>query len=117
MEIFALFGFIAFIMAASHSSLPGQVKAHERKIRILNKKIKGENQTMSKLLEELTGKKCKIKTDDFVETVAVILGVDEEWIKMEVEKSKKSFVKFIKIDSVTSFEVMEDSDVIDDSKK
>ena len=111
MEFFGFWGFIAFIMVAS-SSLPGKVKSLERKVKNLNNKIKGEN-TMSKLLEELIGKKCKMKIDGEVEMTGVILSVDEDWLKMDVERNsfekyKEKKTRLFKIENINSFELVED---------
>ena len=58
-------GVAAFIMACYliGQSLPDKVKRLEAKLKRFERKQKGEN-TMSKLMNELVGKECKIKSDD-----------------------------------------------------
>lgn len=105
--VFGLFGVAAFCFSISYSSLPGKVKSLERKMKLLASD-NNEEKNMSKLLEELIGKKCTFGTD-FVGAVGVVLAVDEEWVKIEVQQSKKkTSVKLIPIDSISSIDIRED---------
>ena len=57
------FGLIALCLVLGYASYPARTKKLERKIKKFEKARKGEN-TISKLLTELLGKKCNIFTDD-----------------------------------------------------
>lgn len=62
---------------------------------------------MSKLLEELVGKKCAIYTSG-VENVGVVMAVDEDWVKLEIEyKKDKKQLMLYPIEDITSIKVME----------
>ena len=83
-------GVAAFIMACYliGQSLPDKVKRLEAKLKRFERKQKGEN-TMSKLMNELVGKECKIKSDDALALVGsqeiqcVVLDIDDEWMKIK----------------------------------
>ena len=60
-------GAAAFILLICHSSYPKKVRQIEMAVKKLEKKQRGEN-GMSKLIHELVGKACKIKSE-FVEVV------------------------------------------------
>ena len=66
------FGVFAFIMVMAYSSLPGNVEKLESKVKKLQKGVsnnqKGES-VMSKLINDLVGKECIIKSEVGMELV------------------------------------------------
>ena len=63
------FGIFAFILVLAYSSYPGKVKRLEAKLKRMEKKQKGDP-VMSKMINELVGKQCRIKPDEEIELVA-----------------------------------------------
>ena len=107
MESLVVFGIAAFLISVSQLSLPRKVKNLERKMKRYMSENK-ESNNMSKLLEELIGKKCALNTD-FVGSVGVVLAVDDEWVKLEVQQSKKkTAVMLVPIESIKSINIRED---------
>lgn len=106
------FGVFAFILMLAYSSYPGKVKRLEAKIKKMEKKQKGEN-VMSKLINELVGKQCRIKPDEEIELVdswiqCDVLDVDDEWIKIRYEDKKKGVVtRLFRIENIGEVEVLE----------
>lgn len=106
------FGVFAFILMLAYSSYPGKVKRLEAKIKKMEKKQKGEN-VMSKLINELVGKQCRIKPDEEIELVdswiqCDVLDVDDEWIKIRYEDKKKGVVtRLLRIENIGEVEVLE----------
>lgn len=103
-------GFFALALVLCYSAYPGRVRKLEKKLKLLNSKLKGENK-MSKLLEELIGKKCKIRLENNWENevTGTVAGVDDEWIKVEVSSKKNSesvTEKIYRIDSLISAEIV-----------
>ena len=107
-------GVAAFIMACYliGQSLPDKVKRLEAKLKRFERKQKGEN-TMSKLMNELVGKECKIKTDDALSLVGsqemqcVVLDTDDEWMKVQyIDKKKNQVTKLIRIENVDGVEIL-----------
>lgn len=105
-------GVFAFIMIICHSALPGKIKHLEAAVKRLERKQKGEN-TMSKLINELVGKECKIKSDDALALVGspelqcLVLDTDDEWIKVQfVDKKKNQITKLLRIENVDEIEIL-----------
>ena len=63
MEYFSVF---VFILMLAYSSYPGKVRRLEAKLKKMEKRQKGEN-VMSKMINELVGKQCRIKPDEEME--------------------------------------------------
>lgn len=105
------FGMIAFIMVICYSSYPNKVKHLEAVVKKLERKQKGEN-GMSKLINELVNKECKIKSDDLLglvgsqELACLVLDADDEWIKVQfVDKKKNNIIKLLMIENIDEIEV------------
>ena len=64
---------------------------------------------MSKIINELVGKKCKIScSDGLTSEICHVLEVDEDWVKMRYDsKKEKDCIKIIRIDTVDHIEVIE----------
>lgn len=104
-------GWMSFILVLCYSAYPGKVRKLEGKVKTLERKVKGEN-NMSKIMAELIGKECKIKTEEALlfagnnEVKCVVLDVDDEWIKFTY-KDKKDVekTKILRIDALDSVEL------------
>ncbi len=84
-------------------SIEKKVKKVNRKIKKLEK-IKGD-ESMSKLIKDLVGKKCTIlRSDDVVIgklPVYDILDVDDEWVKVTTKDKKNNvYTRIIRIDDI-----------------
>lgn len=106
------FGVFAFILILAYSSYPGKVKKLEAKIKKLERKQKGEN-VMSKLINELVGKECKIKSDDVLmlvgsdEMKCLVLDCDDEWMKVQYTDKKNNVItKLLRIENVDEVEIL-----------
>ena len=105
------FGVFAFILILAYSSYPGKVKRLEAKIKKLEKKQKGDT-VMSKLINELVGRECRIKpevelelTDAWIQ--CYVLDADDEWVKIQYEDKKKgSITKLFRIDNIAEVEMI-----------
>lgn len=106
------FGAFAFILVLAYSSYPGKVKKLETKIKRLERKLKGES-TMSKLINNLVGKECKIKSDDAWALVGadavkcLVMDCDDEWMKIQyTDKKGNEILKIIRIETVDEVELL-----------
>ncbi len=105
------FGVFAFILVLAYSSYPGKVKRLETKLRKMEKKQKGDP-VMSKLINELIGKQCRIKPNEEIELVdswiqCQVLDADDEWIKIRYEDKKKGVVtRLFRIENIDEVEVL-----------
>lgn len=106
-------GFIALILILCYSSYPDKVKRLEAKVKKIERKEKGDN-SMSKLIQELVNKNCKISTGDALQLVGsdklqcFVLDADDEWIKVRYEDKKKNqVIKLLRIESIENVEIME----------
>lgn len=109
MESMSIMGFIAFFMAAGLMSLPGKVNALNKRINKLSKLVEGDK-SMSKLLEKLVGKKCKINVSGggiAGGIVGVVVEVDDDWVKLELDSKKGKKQQLYPIDNIDSIEVLE----------
>ena len=81
------FGIVALLLLLCYSAYPGKVKRLETKVKRLEKKQRGVAY-MSKLINDLVGKQCIIRSDfifSFVgktELSCKIIDADDEWIKI-----------------------------------
>lgn len=109
------FGVFAFILMLAYSSYPGKVKRLEAKMKRfekMEKKQKGDP-VMSKMIEELVGKQCRIKPDEEIEIMdswieCQVLDADDEWIKIQYEDKKKGLItKLFRIDNIEEVEIIE----------
>lgn len=106
------FGVMAFILVCCYMGLPNKVKRLESKLKRLERKQKGGN-NMSKLINELVGKECKIKSDDALSLVGsqemqcVVLDTDDEWMKVQyTDKKQNQVTKLIRIENVDGVEIL-----------
>lgn len=104
-------GCIAFIMAISYCGYPGRVNNLEGKIKRLERKQRG-NHEMSKLINELIGKTCKIQTNedsalDIDEIPCTVLDTDDEWMKITYTDEKNGQkTAVLRIDSIEKVELI-----------
>ena len=76
-----------------------QLKQLKKELKNSKKKDRGES-SMSKIISELIGKKCKITYEDGITTEKCeILDVDNDWVKMKSD-SKNDSIKIIRIDLI-----------------
>ena len=106
-------GAFAFIMMLFYSSYPAKVKHIEAKVKRMERKQKGEN-AMSKLIDELKGKECKIKSEDALvlvgseEMACLVLDTDDEWIKVQfTDKKKNTIIKLLRIENIEEIQILE----------
>lgn len=106
-------GVLAFILALCYISYPDKVKKLERKVKKLEKERNREN-IMSKLIEELVGRDCKISSEKGInfagktEFECHVMDCDEEWLKVSLkDKKNHEIVKMIRAEDVDEIEVME----------
>lgn len=113
-------GWICLIILIFYSGYPDRVKTLERKLKKFEKRNR-ENQKeqegdleMSKIIAELVGKRCSIKSDEALilgntELECNVLDVDEEWIKFTyVDKKNIEKTKILRIEAIDSVELLED---------
>lgn len=105
-------GLLCLAVLLMYSAYPGKVRKLEKKVKKLESKLRGEE--MSKLFENLVGKKCRIMMEDgtlLSQTANIfcdVLDVDEEWMKVAYEHPKKGKItKLIRIDSIDHIEEIE----------
>jgi hypothetical protein len=106
------FGIFAFILVLAYSSYPGKTKQLEAKIKKLERKLKGES-TMSKLINDLVGKECNIKSDDILvlvgsdELKCLVMDCDDEWIKVQYTDKKSNLItKLFRIENIDEIELI-----------
>ena len=107
-------GVAAFILLICHASYPKKIRQLETAVKKLDKKQRGEN-GMSKLIHELVGKECKIKSEDALQLVdstefqCFVLDTDDEWMKIRyTDKKKNQIVKLLRIETVDEIEVTQE---------
>lgn len=106
-------GVIAFVLVIYYASYPKKVRRLESIVKRLEKKQRGEN-SMSKLIQELVGKECKIKSEEALQLVGnnelkcSVLDADDEWIKIQyINKKNHEIVKLLRIENIDEIEVTE----------
>ncbi len=107
-----IFGVIALFVALFYSPATEKVKRLEAKVKQMERKQKGEN-VMSKLINELVGKECKIQSDDALNLVGSaemfckVLDTDDEWMKVQFEDKKKNQItKLLRIENIEEIEIL-----------
>lgn len=106
------FGLMAFVLIISYSSYPSKVKKLEKQLLAIKKNEKGEN-SMSKLISELNGHRCLIKSQEVFLTSSgnavecEVIDSDEEWIRIRY-KDKKGIekVKIMRIENIQDIELI-----------
>ena len=95
--------FIPFIVIF-YASSEKKIKGLNRRIRRLEKQVKG-NQEMSRLLEELKGQKVKVTVNGFG-TEYEIMDIDEDWVKLSREnKKKEKETKLVRIEDIQGIQL------------
>lgn len=105
-------GLVCIGLILCYSSYPERTRRLESKFKKLKK---GEGSCeMSKIISDLTGKKCLIESDQIepllmsAKITADILEVDEEWVKLRFKDKKGGIkTKIIRIDTIKSIELSE----------
>lgn len=101
------FGF--FIIILIYGSYPSKTKKLEAKVKKLERIIKGDSK-MSKIINSLVGKKCKIDIEgmfftDCIDNICTVIDADEEWIKVSYSTKKDILkTKIIRIESIEKIE-------------
>lgn len=99
-------GLVALALMLFYSSYPNKVKRLEKRIKKLEKKQRGEDY-MSKLIDELVGKKCKIESDE--DFVCHVLDADDEWMKISyTDKKNSQITKMLRIEDIDNIEIIEE---------
>lgn len=95
------FGILAFVFVICNLSLPGKIQGLNSDIRMLKHRIKGGN-TMSEILKELEGKRCKLTLEDSsIPIECDVISVDADWMKIiYYEKKDTTTTKIIKIEQI-----------------
>ncbi len=106
MEVWFLCIGIFFILA-----MEKKIKRLNRKIKKIEKVKKGDD-SMSKLIKDLEGKKCTILQGEEIIIgklpVYEILEVDEEWVKISsTDKKNIKSTKIIRIDDIQCINLVE----------
>ena len=106
MEALSYFGLAAFIMVMGQL---GSISKINRKLKKLSN-TKESKEKMSRLLNELIGKKCSI-TDSFMGYQGTVIDCDDDWVKIQVANKKKT-IKLCPIDEIQSIEILEDKEKV-----
>lgn len=123
-------GGISLVILLCYSAYPGKVEKLERKLKKLehNQKVErlesqlkklGRNQKgeiiMSKIISELVGKTCIIKTDEALSLIGAqtlkcnVLDADDEWIKFTyTDRKQNTKTKILRIDSIDDIELIDE---------
>lgn len=107
-------GVLAFVIVLCYMSYSDKVKKLERKVKKLEKERCRES-IMSKLIEELVGRDCKISSEKGInfagktEFECHVMDCDEEWLKISLkDKKNQEIVKMIRVEDVDEIEVKVD---------
>ncbi len=103
------FGVFAFIMVCAFSAYPAKTRRLENKVKVLERKLKGENQ-MSMLINDLVGRHCVITGADVFESKleCTVLAADDEWVKIQYTDKKSGLVtKLIRIEKIDEVDVQD----------
>ena len=95
--------FIPFIVIF-YASSEKKIKGLNRRIRRLEKQVKG-NQEMSRLLEELKGQTVKVTVNGFG-TKWEIVDFDEDWVKLSREMNEQQReTKLVRIEDIQDIQL------------
>lgn len=93
-------GWISLIIILCWSSYPGKVNKLEKRVKKLERSLRGEN-NMSEIIKALVDKKCKVISEGGLgflgsaETICTVLAVDDEWIKISYsDKKGKNILRY-----------------------
>ena len=106
LEYWCYFGLALLALAVFLTLSDSRQKKNKLKIRRLKRKLaiyeKGAD--MSKLINDLIGKKCRIQTYGEIK----VIDADEEWIKFEyVGKGGKPCIKILRIDELSNIDLLD----------
>lgn len=108
------FGMVALVLVLCYATYPRKVNRLEAAVKSLERKQRGENE-MSKLINELVHKQCKIKSDDALQLVGtaelqcLILDTDDEWMKVRfTDKKKNQVTKLLRIENIDEIELLDE---------
>lgn len=80
-------------------------RKYKKKIRSLKRKIKNEEVNMSKLIDSLVGKKCKLLEYGVIN----VLETDDEWIKFTyTDKRGETHTRIERVENLDSIEILEE---------
>ncbi|MEZ7634280.1 hypothetical protein O3639_04730 [Streptococcus mitis] len=100
MWVWIFFPFLVLI----YSSQSKKIKRLEKRLKVIERKEKG-NIDMSRLLQELIGKKPTIVGQVFGTSLWEVVDVDEEWVKLRhVDKNGKEKFKLQRIEDIQTVE-------------
>ena len=100
MWVWILFPFLVLI----YSSQSKKIKRLEKRLKVIERKEKG-NAEMSRLLQEMIGKKPTIIGELFGTNFWEVVDVDEEWVKLRyVDKTGKEKIKLQRIEDIQAVE-------------
>lgn len=95
--------FIPFIVIF-YASSEKKIKGLNRRIRRLEKQVKG-NKEMSRLLEELKGQTVTVTVNGFGAEYE-IMDIDEDWVKLSREnKKKEKETKLVRIEDIQGIQL------------
>lgn len=107
-----MIGWLALVLILCYSAYPGRVRRLERKFKKIERRQEGDVE-MSKIINELIGKNCKIKAEDafklngVTDVSCTVLDADDEWIKFTYTDKKGAFkTQILRIDSIDSVELL-----------
>lgn len=100
-------GLLALAIILFYSSYPNRVEKLEKEIKKLKKQNEKEIE-MSKIINDLLGKTCKItRSDGTLLLDALIVDVDTEWVKMQkTDKKNVTTVEIIRIEDIKKVEMI-----------
>lgn len=106
-------GLLALALVLCYSAYPGKVNRLEAAVKRLERKQRGEND-MSKFINELVNKECKIKSDAVLQMVGstelkcLVLDTDDEWIKVRFkDKKNNQITKLLRIENIDEIEIID----------
>ena len=100
MWVWILFPFLVLI----YTSQSKKIKRLEKRLKVIERKEKG-NIDMSRLLQELIGKKPTIVGQVFGTNLWEVVDVDEEWVKLRhIDKNGKEKFKLQRIEDIQTVE-------------
>ena len=95
--------FIPF-MVIFYASSEKKIKGLNRRIRRLEKQVKG-NQDMSRLLEELKGQTVTVTVNGFG-TKYEIMDIDEDWVKLSCDTiNQQRETKLVRIEDIQDIQL------------
>ena len=95
--------FISFLVIV-YASSEKKIKGLNRRIRRLEKQVKG-NQEMSRLLEELKGQTATVTVNGFG-TKYEIMDIDEDWVKLtRVIHKQQRETKLVRIEDIQGIQL------------